>query len=504
MGRRRTAVWNLVFGYAQLGVTITRNVLLVPLYLRFVDVAEYGAWLATAGVLAQLFVSDFGLTATVIQRAASAFGRGDKAVLGRAVGSSLSVSLLLGSLLTAISLAVSPFIPAMAGGDPHARQTLLYCFIIVAAGNGIGIVGLAASGVLRALQRPIVSGAITMASDVMNILASVAMLYAGHGLYALAAGHAARNALLALAGVAVCLWVCRRRLELVPDWSVRDARSMFAASYYQFFTSVAQRVQSKADVFFVGLLLGPHAAALYGLTARAGETVQMLSAQVVASIDASLAHLHGGGDKRRFGEVLRIALASTACVGALGMMGVAAFNESFVALWVGPELFAGQPTSLLLAATGVVVTLGSVFYVALTARGEFRSLSNAYVTSVVVNVPLLFLLVPLGVWGAALAALVAALCRTGLLGHALHRNLGSEPGERWQGTSLVAATTLPAVAVATLALVLTHPASGWWEFAGAVVAFLLVTGMVTWLTNRRLFGQLARELNMSLGALRAR
>src|SRR5215470_8368905 len=105
MGRRRTAAWNVVFGYAQIGVTIARNVLLVPLYLRFVDVTEYGAWLATAGVLAQLFVSDFGLTATVIQRAATAFGGGDKRVLGRAVGSSLSVSLLLGALLTLISLA---------------------------------------------------------------------------------------------------------------------------------------------------------------------------------------------------------------------------------------------------------------------------------------------------------------------------------------------------------------------------------------------------------------
>lgn len=504
MGRRRTAVWNLVFGYAQLGVTITRNVLLVPLYLRFVDVSEYGAWVATAGVLAQLFVSDFGLTATVIQRAASAFGRGDKAVLSRAVGSSLSVSLLLGMLLTVLSLSVSPFIPAMAGGDAHARETLLYCFIIVAAGNGVGIVGLAATGLLRALQRPIVSGAITMASDVMNIFASVAMLYAGHGLYALAAGHAARNALLALAGVASCLWVCRRRLELRPDWSVRDARTMFAASYYQFFTSVAQRVQSKADVFFVGLLLGPQAAALYSLTARAGDTVQMLSAQVVASIDASLAHLHGGGDTRRFGEVLRIALASTACVGALGMLGVAAFNESFVALWVGPALFAGQPTSLTLAAAGLVTTLGSVFYVALTAQGEFRSLSNAYLSSIVLYVPALFMLVPFGLWGAAVATLLAALWRTGMLGNSLRRSLGAGPGAFWQGASLVAAITVPAVAIATFTLVATHPASGWGTFAGAVSVFLLVTGGVTWLANRRLFGQLARELNLSIGVLRVR
>lgn len=504
MGRRRTAVWNLVFGYAQVGVTITRNVLLVPLYLHFVDVAEYGAWLATAGVLAQLFVSDFGLTATAIQRAAAAFGGNDRPELGRAVGSSLGVSLLLGALLTLISLAASPFIPAVSGTDAATGSTLLWCFVIVAAGNGVGIVGLTATGLLRAVQRPIVSGAILMASDVVNIFASVAMLYAGHGLFALAAGHAARNAFLALVGVAVCLWVCRRRLELVPDWSVRDLRRMFAASYYQFFTSVAQRVQSKADVFFVGLLLGPSAAALYSLTARAGETVQMLSAQVVASVDASLAHLHGGGDSKRFGEVLRIALASTACVGALGMMGVAAFNESFVVLWVGEALFAGQVTSLLLAAAGFAVTLGSVFYVALIARGEFRSLSNAYLASVGVHIPLLLVLTPFGVWGAALAALVAALYRTGMLANALRRSTGGGAEAVRRGTSVVAATSLPAAVVAGVALVVVPVASGWWAFSCAVAAFLVAAGAGTWLANRRLFGQFARELSASVGVLRAR
>src|SRR5690349_7889383 len=164
MSRRRTAAWNVVFGYAQLGVMIARNVLLVPLYLRFVAVAEYGAWLATAGVLAQLFVSDFGLTATVIQRAATAFGAGDQSLLRRSVGSGLAVSMLLATVLTLLSLAAAPVVLAVSHGQ--TGQTLLNCFIIVAVANGVGIVGLAASGLLRALQRPVFSGAITMTSDV--------------------------------------------------------------------------------------------------------------------------------------------------------------------------------------------------------------------------------------------------------------------------------------------------------------------------------------------------
>jgi O-antigen/teichoic acid export membrane protein len=214
--------------------------------------------------------------------------------------------------------------------------------------------------------------------------------------------------------------------------------------------------------------------------------------------------LYGTADEARFHEVLRIALVSTAFAGALGMTGVAAWNESFVALWVGPELFAGQATSLLLAAVGMLAIVGSVPYVGLIARGDFRQLSRAYLTSVLLHIPLLVLLAPLGVWGAALAALVAGLLRTGLLCNALRKNMRQDAVAIWRATLLVLAVTLPAAAAALLALVLVPVSSGWGQFSGAVLVFALVAVGVTWLTNRQLFQQLTRELHLSVGALRSR
>jgi O-antigen/teichoic acid export membrane protein len=500
--RRRTAAWNLVLGYSQIALTITRNILLVPLYLLFIDVAEYGAWLATAGVLAQLFVSDFGLTATVIQRAADAYGRGDRLLLGRAIGSSLAVSALLALVSTLSSLALAPLVPAMTSGA-DVGTALLECFVIVAVANGVGIVGLASAGVLRAVQRPVFSGVSVLASDALSVVASVAMLYAGYGLYALAAGHAIRNVLLAIVSLGGCLWISRRRLGASPRWSPGDARGIFAASYYQFFTSIALRIQSKADVFFVGLLLGPTAAAVYGLTARAAETVQMLSGQVVASLDASMAHLHGSASAHRFREVLRVALVSTALVGAAGMAGVAAWNESFVALWVGHELFAGTAASVLLAAAGVFTIVGYVPYVTLQARGEFGQVCRAYLSSALLHLPLLWVLTPFGPWGAALAALLASICRTAILAEALRRCMSLAPRTSWRGARLAAAVTLPACALAAIALAFAPLPSQWPQFVAAVTVFSLMLAIVTWMTNRRLFAMLAREMRLSIGALRS-
>ena len=101
--RRRVALWNAAFGYGTLASTLARNILLVPLYLKFVDFGEYGAWLATGGALVQLLVTDYGLAGVITQRVAVLSGSDNTGALRAAVMAGLVNALLLGVLLTAAS-----------------------------------------------------------------------------------------------------------------------------------------------------------------------------------------------------------------------------------------------------------------------------------------------------------------------------------------------------------------------------------------------------------------
>ena len=66
--RRLATLRSLILSYGATAVAITRNLLLVPVYLKFIPLEEYGAWLATGNVLAYLMVADFGLMGVVTQR----------------------------------------------------------------------------------------------------------------------------------------------------------------------------------------------------------------------------------------------------------------------------------------------------------------------------------------------------------------------------------------------------------------------------------------------------
>jgi len=76
-------------------ISLARNILLVPLYLQKIPLAEYGAWLATGGALALMLINDYGLSGVVTQRMSASFGAKDFDALGRLTGSALAIGSLL-------------------------------------------------------------------------------------------------------------------------------------------------------------------------------------------------------------------------------------------------------------------------------------------------------------------------------------------------------------------------------------------------------------------------
>src|SRR5208282_2605448 len=93
ISRRRAAKINLLLGYGRYTVGIFNQLILVPLYLRFIGIASYGSWLASGNVVTLLGVLDIGFNLIVTQRLATAFGAGDDERFVHEVGSSLGLVL---------------------------------------------------------------------------------------------------------------------------------------------------------------------------------------------------------------------------------------------------------------------------------------------------------------------------------------------------------------------------------------------------------------------------
>ena len=63
--RTKTTQWNLFFQYTSIVLTVIWSIVLVPLYLKFIPLDIYGAWLATGNIVAWLSIMDPGLSAVL-------------------------------------------------------------------------------------------------------------------------------------------------------------------------------------------------------------------------------------------------------------------------------------------------------------------------------------------------------------------------------------------------------------------------------------------------------
>ena len=500
--RRQVFFWGAIFGYGSLAFTLARNVLLVPLYLHYIDLGEYGAWLATGGALVQLLVTDFGLAGVITQRIAAHTGGGNHTAMRALVSAGLANALLLGLAMSALSSLVALWMPATQGLSAPAGLRVRDCFLIAVAANGLGVVGGAALAVVRGAQKPTVAGSIALAADLASVVVTLGCLFAGFGLYGLAWGLFTRSAVSMVAALGV--------IERIfsdfsgrwwPRW--RDSLDMWRDSARFFATSIAMRLQSQANILTIGIFLGPHAAAIYGLTVRAHETVQIIVGQLYASFGPVLAHLAGAGDTRRLMAVIRALLPLAAALAAIGAVCVVVFNQSFVTLWVGPQAFGGWPLTVLMAVAMWLAANAFVSYEALLARGEFALIARAFALSSLVHVTVLAIVLPtLGAWAAPLALCASTTCWGTLLWRRIAADGEPSLGEQRSLFAEASFIGLVAICAAALWILLPQPKS-WATLIVAAPLCALTVAVLLLAARPALRRLLSTEIAATLRSLRA-
>lgn len=494
--RRLDAAWNVAFGYANIFMSLVRNILMVPLYLSFISISEYGAWLATGSALINIIVTDFGLAGATLQRVSYLLGGNDKKVLGDAVGTSILSGLILSMVLSCISFLLAPFIPQILDLDENASTLIYNCFLLAILANAVAVLGVVALGVLKSLRSPILAGVINVASDAVSIGVTVVLMFNEFGLYAIAIGLVVRAFILMISGTIFAILTSIKQFDVYPNISISEANILFRNTGYLFISSIAMKIQTQADTFFVGAFVSPASAGIYGLTMRAYETVHMIANQINRGVAPSLANLYGSGDELRYKEVVYRFALLLIFIGSIGMGCYAILNESFVQLWVGEEFYLGDISTYLLAIGGLVLLVGSVGYDVLSSSAEFKFLSRVFLMGSIIHAVLIyFILQVFGIELAPLARLITCLIwgcvfwsviysKYSLSSHAINRLL----------VSFVAHIMFTIAVVISIVNFIDMQIVNWWQFVVYSVVIVFMLMLVNLLINREARNMVFQEV----------
>lgn len=487
VSRRTATIWNVAFWYAAQFLVLARNILLVPVFFAYIGKEEYNAWLVSGFVLTQLTNVDFGVMAVMGQRVASAYGDRQRAMLERHIGGGLVTLAVLACVVALLNAAISPFIPRFIDVTPEIARRLTICFLFVGVTNAIQLLAFAMSGLLRSLQRPLLPGLFMVLSELAAFATTALLVVQGWGLYAIVAGLLARSALEGI-GSGTASFVTLRRLRVRPVFDRGEAVALWRLSSYQFLTQLAGRLKQSLDAFVLGAMLGTQAGGGYALTIRAHESVRMFAAGIVGAAAPSMAHLHGEGRTVRLKSVVLALFEMQSLLAAIGFGGVIAFNQAFMQLWVGPDVFSGQLVNVVAALAAISWLWSTAPYEAVFALGGFSAIAKVVWFDVVLRFLLMALLLMwIGVLGTPVASFVCQLLAVLVpLTWLVARSLQIPRRELLAtGARALRLMFLP-LALAAIALFALPRAESWGVLVAQGLLYLALCGIGTWLVDRQL------------------
>lgn len=162
-----------------------------------------------------------------------------------------------------------------------------------------------------------------------------------------------------------------------------------------------------SDILLVGYVLGTRAAAVYAATGLALKMTTDPLRMLLSSAIPGLNGVCGKGDWIKVLDVRREILLISLAGMVVFAVGIIIFNESFLSLWVGRDLYGGHLTNLLLVLAATIKVVGQVDLNIVAGLLEIKKQSLCTFVSGILTVTLgYYLLHVRGMEGMAMAALV--------------------------------------------------------------------------------------------------
>jgi O-antigen/teichoic acid export membrane protein len=455
-------------------VTI-QGIFLVPLYLRFVGVPLYGAWLASIQLVGWVTVLDPGTDEVMRQRAAAAYGRGQLSDLGQLIGTGLVINSFIAICLAGTTMLLIPALPRWFHVDGQGAAQLTRAAVILALASGTTIVAYALGSSLLALQRAGAYGVVLIIGNIAGIVLNISLLYAGWGLAAIAVGFLFKAAVWVVGWSCVLIWICRPRGRepLHFSFSARRARELVRLACYMLVSKIASMLQTSSDGVLTGIILGSSQTAVLMLTGKVIDAARMIPDRIGAAMQPGLAHLAGVGDHEKSLRISTHFLATVSLIAAPLIATAVVLDRDVVRLWVGAALYGGQPLSALIGVSSLLTLLTTAIYHVLFANGLIETTSKIFLIAGAVKIILMAaLLRSFGLIAAPIATTAAILIVTGpRYLRALSVTFRLDHGQ--ERRLLASVLSGPIICITLAALLGNAPVASTWA-AAALKAFLVL------------------------------
>ena len=207
-----------------------------------------------------------------------------------------------------------------------------------------------------------------------------------------------------------------------PSW--RCAKSIFSFSRYDFISNTGGYIYNWIDVAIIGFFLTQADVGIYEIAWQVTIPIALIAETTATTLFPQVSQWHANQSKEAISRVMSQAAGAGLFASIPAFAGVLVFSAPILGVLFGPAYAAGATVLIILMAEKVVSSIGSVLNITLRAIDEPREAAWATIGTVVTNLGLNVLLVPLyGIHGAAVATFCSVCLNGALTWYFLNRHI---------------------------------------------------------------------------------
>lgn len=412
MPSRKRSTWIMFLGNQTIVLSnIVRNLVLIPIYLKYISVEVFGAWVAFSGAISFIALADFGLNNFLTQRTARLYGAREYDYLARTISSILLVLTVLSTAALILVWTTAPYVVGLIGVKGAPVGELIFAFRLAALDGMLMLLALGIGGILIGLQRPGFHMSGMIMGQIMGITVTLMALLSDWGILSIPIGMLCGTGLVLTMNV-FASWNAVK--GIIPagsmSFDIKTMKELAGSTSLLFIVRICNLISTRSYGIVVAAVLSAPLVVVIELTRKASIMVVDVISRLPMSLFSGLSHMVGTGERKKMQHITEVLFRITFLLSMLGAGGVILLNREFVHLWTGDRFFGGNILNLSLCLYAVVQLMNAVCYNVIFASGCFKTLTLAYACEAALQLVLSITLGYLfGLNGVALGFVIAAL-----------------------------------------------------------------------------------------------
>jgi O-antigen/teichoic acid export membrane protein len=380
INKTKASFINMAFNYCSAFIQIISSIVLVPLYLQYMTLSDYGAWMTALAIFNILMVIDPGIATISSQRLSKYYAEENEQGFKESFNSPILLSIFFALLILMIGIIAIQYIPNYIKYDNYLRQEELYNGLLIYAFS-VALVPISSvlSSVLQALLKTFSDSSLQFIAVLTSPLIIIISLLNGLGFISLALGLLIPN-IIRLIGTLVLVIYFWKRLIRLNIFEIRfiKIKPLLSDLKYLYLKRISNATSENIEIAISGIFFATELAGSISIIKRLFNAIQMFSSNVSNSIYTSLTHIFSENNATHIRVTLNKSIYSFHLIHIFGTVIILANISPLISLWLDKELFFSYVFILLVAFNTFAYAKVALFSSILYSSGNFKSV--AYVS----------------------------------------------------------------------------------------------------------------------------